>query len=131
MTTIEALFFLGRIVYGGYFIYNGISHLTKRETLSSYASSKGVPAPNIAVFITGLLLLLGGVGIVTGAYVVWAVIFLAAFLVPVSLIMHNFWKIFDPQTKAMERINFNKNMTLLGAALMFLIIPMPWPYSLF
>ncbi|KKS82269.1 MAG: hypothetical protein UV58_C0011G0023 [Candidatus Wolfebacteria bacterium GW2011_GWC1_43_10] len=131
MSTFEILFLLGRIIYGGYFIYSGINHLTKREGMASYASSKGVPAPNIAVFITGLLILLGGVGIVTGAYVVWAVIFLAAFLVPVSLIMHNFWKMSDPQMKAMERINFNKNMALLGAALMFLIISVPWPYSLF
>jgi len=29
-----------------------------------------------------------------------------------------------------DRINFMKNMALIGALLMFLAIPMPWAYSI-
>lgn len=131
MSLIDFLFVLGRIIYGGFFIYNGIAHFVNRKELVNYASFKKVIAPNLAVLVTGLLLILGGVGIVTGAYIVWAVIFLSLFLFFVSLKMHNFWKATSPEEKMREKVNFFKNMALWGAALMLLSIPTPWPYSLF
>jgi hypothetical protein len=44
--------------------------------------------------------------------------------------MHNFWKLEDPQLRMADKINFMKNMALLGAILMLLAIPSPWPLSL-
>ena len=41
-----------------------------------------------------------------------------------------FWTVQDAQTRAVDLINFTKNMALLGALLMFLAIPSPWPASL-
>jgi hypothetical protein len=46
------------------------------------------------------------------------------------LIMHNFWKLEDPQSRMAEKINFMKNTALVGAILMLLAIPSPWPLSL-
>jgi hypothetical protein len=43
--------------------------------------------------------------------------------------MHNFWAV-GPDEKAIQMINFTKNMALLGSALMFLKIGKPWPFSL-
>ena len=34
--------------------------------------------------------------------------------------MHAFWKVQDPMAKMSERVNFTKNMALLGAALILL-----------
>jgi hypothetical protein len=48
----------------------------------------------------------------------------------VSFQMHNFWKVADAQTKQIDMINFTKNMALVGALLMFLLLPHPWPMSL-
>jgi hypothetical protein len=44
--------------------------------------------------------------------------------------MHQFWKIQDPMARLGELINFQKNLALMGATLMFLVIPQPWPLSL-
>jgi hypothetical protein len=44
--------------------------------------------------------------------------------------MHNFWALSDPQMKQADVINFLKNMALVGALLMLLAIPQPWPFSL-
>jgi len=52
------------------------------------------------------------------------------FLIAVSYKMHDFWKASDPQTKYMEKIQFTKNMALLGADLMFLVIDLPWDLSI-
>src|SRR5512135_2725808 len=103
-----ALFLIGRILFGGYFFYNGINHLTHVKGMSGYASSKGVPLPSLAVVITGILLLLGGFSVVLGVYPVIGMICLVIFLVPVTFIMHSFWADIDPQAKMGNQINFGK-----------------------
>ena len=44
--------------------------------------------------------------------------------------MHVYWKMQDPSMKMTQKINFEKNMALLGAALMILAISTPWIWSL-
>jgi len=97
--------------------------------MSDYTKMKGVAFPTVAVAVTGLMAILGGLSILLGAYPVVGSVLLAAFLIPVSLMMHNFWKVQDPQLKMGEMVNFMKNIALLGAVLMFLAIPRPWPFS--
>lgn len=126
----DLLFLLARILFGGFFIMSGINHFTKSEMLVQYAASKGVPAPKFAVLGSGALILLGGLGILLGAYVVWSVILLVIFLIFVTFKMHNFWAVSDPNAKMTDMVMFMKNIALLGAALAFLFIPLPWAYSL-
>ena len=126
----SVLFLIGRILFGGYFIMMAISHFSRVEPMAGYAQSKRVPMPKPAVLFTGLLLLVGGVGILLGIYINLAVAALVLFFVPVTFIMHAFWKIQDGQAKMMEQIQFMKNTALLAAILMLLAIPQPWPMSL-
>lgn len=127
----EIIFLAGRVLFGGFFVMNGINHFTKFAGVKGYAASKKVPSPGSAAAITGLLLLAGGLGILLGVYTQWAVLSLAVFLILVSFKMHNFWAVPDPQMKMAEQVQFMKNMALLGAALMTLLISTPWPYSAF
>lgn len=124
-----ALFVIGRLVIGLYFIFNGVNHFMRDKILSEYAHSKGVPMPTAAVMATGVLLLLGGLSMLLGLYPVFGVVILLIFFIPVSVIMHNFWAVSDPQAKMIEMVNFLKNMALVGALLMFLMIPRPWPFG--
>ncbi|OGH67502.1 MAG: DoxX family protein [Candidatus Magasanikbacteria bacterium RIFCSPHIGHO2_02_FULL_47_14] len=125
----DFLFLLGRVIYGGFFIMNGLSHVMKSDSMVGYAQSKGVKSPKMMIVFSGLLILLGGLGILLGVYIQISVLFIGLFLVIVSFKMHNFWKATDPQAKMMDMIQFNKNMALFGAGLMFLQIPQPWIYS--
>jgi putative oxidoreductase len=36
----------------------------------------------------------------------------------VTLMMHNFWAVTDPQMRQMQMINFMKNVSMLGGALL-------------
>lgn len=126
----DTLLLVGRIIFGGYFIYNGINHFLGFGPMTQYAKSKGVPLPAMAQGLAGLMLLLGGVSIVFGIYPFVGIVLLVAFLVPVSLMMHNFWKLEDVQSRMADKVNFTKNIALLGAILMLLTIPSPWPLSL-
>jgi putative oxidoreductase len=79
---------------------------------------------------TGVVLLVGGLSMLLGVYPVVGIILLIIFLLGVSFQMHNFWKVADAQMKQIDMINFTKNMALVGALLMFLLLPRPWPMSL-
>ena len=126
----KTLFLTGRILFGGYFLYGGIHHFAQLSTLSRYAASKHVPAPKLAVGGSGMLLFLGGLSILLGTWPHIGALLIAVFLVGVSPAMHNFWAITEPNQRMAETINFSKNMALLGAALMLMMISQPWVLSL-
>ncbi len=112
--------YLGRILFGGYFIMSGYNHLANLQMMSGYTQSKGVPASKPAVIITGILLLIGGISTLFNFYPEIGLIALVIFFVPVTFLMHAFWKVQDPMAKMGERVNFFKNIALLGATLMFI-----------
>ena len=125
----RAGFLIGRIVLGLYYLQAGIMGFFKLDQLAGYAAAKGTPAAMPAVFIAHALLVIAGFCILTGYKPYAAVWALILFLIPVTLIIHNFWAV--PQAQRMsEMVNFTKNFALLGSALMFLAIPRPWPYSI-
>ena len=124
------LLLLGRIVFGGFFIMSGINHFTNAGMMSGYASSKGVPAAYLSVFGTGVMLVLGGLSVLLGLFPILGLLLLILFLVPTSLLMHNFWTIEDPQARAADQINFLKNLALTGAALALMYGAASWPLSL-
>ena|SRR3990172_7848552 len=126
----EIAFLVGRIILGIYYLFNASNHFMRLEMMAGYAGSKGVPAPKLAVLGTGALLLLGGLSILTGFQPTIGVILLVIFFLGVTFKMHNFWAVSDPMAKMGEMTNFVKNMGLMSSALMFLIIPQPWPFSL-
>jgi putative oxidoreductase len=126
----RALHVLGRLIFGGFFAYNGINHLQHSEAMGQYAAAKGVPAADQAVRATGAMLLAGGLSIMAGLKPKQGLATIIAFLIPVSLQMHRFWEEQDAQKKQMETIQFMKNMALVGAALALMHVAEPWPASL-
>ncbi len=46
-------FLIGRTVFGGFFLYNGIHHFLKRNQMKPYVAAKGVPMPDLAVTLSG------------------------------------------------------------------------------
>ncbi len=123
------LFVIGRILLGGYFLLAGYNHFKNLEGSAGYAKSKGVVMPKMAVGFTGLLLLVGGASIITGFATNVGLSALILFLIPVTFQMHAFWKESDPMKKMGEKINFEKNLALLGAVLMLLALGVPWMNS--
>lgn len=122
-------FLLGRAVFGGFFIYNGINHLRQRKTLAQYAESKKVPVPETTVSATGIALILGGASVILGFKPKLGTLAIIGFLAGVSPTMHNFWSEEDPNQRMNDMINFSKNLALLGAALALMAVEEPWPAS--
>jgi len=114
---IHTLAIIGQIIFGAYWLYNGIKHFKSLNGMTGYAMSKGVPYPKASVIVGGVLLIIGGLGIILGFYPRIAILALIIFILPVTFLMHNFWAIKDSETKMREEIAFYKNMALFGALL--------------
>jgi uncharacterized membrane protein YphA (DoxX/SURF4 family) len=125
----KAPFLIGRLIFGGFFLYNGINHLKERKQLSQYASSKKVPMADAAVIGSGVALIVGGASILLGVKPKLGAAAVIGFLAGVSPVMHDFWKAEDPNQRMNDRINFSKNMALLGGALALMGVEEPWPAS--
>lgn len=108
---------IGRILFSLMFLSSGFGHLTNTKAMSPYAASMGVPAPTIAVVVSGIMIVLGGFGILLGYKVKIGAILLIVFLVPVTFIMHAFWGIEDPMQMQMQMAMFLKNLSMIGGAL--------------
>jgi len=124
------LFLMGRLIFGGFFLYSGVHHFLDVTTLAQYTGAKGVPMPEAAVLLTGALLIVGAVSILLGIMPRAGLACLILFLAGVTPTMHAFWSVADPQLRQMEMGNFMKNLALMGSALMMLMIPTPWAHSI-
>lgn len=125
----KAPFLLGRIVFGGFFLYNGVNHLLQAKLMAQHAESKGVPAPQLAVELSAIPLIAGGASILLGVKPKLGALAILGFLAGVSPIMHDFWRTEDPEQKMNDMINFMKNMALAGGALTLMGIDEPWEAS--
>ena len=121
---------VGRIIFGLYWVYNGVMHFKHHKDNTGYAASKHVPAPAASNIITGIMILLGGLSILLGAWVQVGLALIIIFLVGTLIKMHDFWNETDPMGRMMSEIQFGKNLALIGACLMMYALATPWVYSL-
>jgi putative oxidoreductase len=124
------VFLAGRILVGGFYLFGAVHHFTDLGTLAAQAGALGVPLPELAVAVAGVLLAVAGLTLIFGLYPDVGIAALVLFFVPVTVMMHAFWAERDPTLRQIDLINFGKNVSLLGSALMFAAVPRPWAYSL-
>jgi putative oxidoreductase len=125
----KAPFLIGRLLFGGFFLYNGINHFKQQKQLSQYAAAKHVKMPQVVVPTTGAALVIGGTSILLGINPKIGALAIAGFLLGVSPVMHDFWRAQDPNQRQNDMINFFKNMALLGGSLALMSVEEPWPAS--
>ncbi|WP_245626052.1 DoxX family protein, partial [Haloparvum sedimenti] len=104
------IFLLGRLLFGGVLAFMGLNHFMNLEQMAGYAEFKGLPAPSFSVIASGAVLVLGGLGVVLGAFPVIAAGGLAVFLIVSAVTMHDFWTVDDPEEQQNEMTSFLKNV---------------------
>ena len=112
----RALFPVARILFALIFIIAAPRHFT-REGIE-HAASLGLPAASFAVPLSGVMALVGGLSVVIGYRTRWGAWVLVAFLVPVTLVMHRYWRQTDPAAFHIQQAMFVKNLSMLGGALL-------------
>jgi len=105
----------GRQLFSVIFMIASAEHFSPR-TIEA-AAAHGVPLPYLLVPLSGIIALLGGLSVLLGFQTRFGAWLLVIFLVPITVMMHNFWSVSDPMTLQIERAMFMKNITMLGGAL--------------
>jgi len=111
-----ALVLLGRLFFALTFLVFGASHFAKPTI--AYAAEQGVPWASVAVLLSGLLAVAGGLSILLGYHAKIGAWLIVLFLVPVTFMMHKFWAVSDPMMAQMQMAMFMKNISMLGGALL-------------
>lgn len=109
------LLLLGRLCFALIFIMSGYMHFL--PSVIQYAADDGVSYANILVPLSGIIACLGGLSVLLGYKARLGAWLLILFLVPVTYQMHDFWTFTNPEEIAMQRANFLKNLSLIGASL--------------
>ena len=109
---------VGRVLYSLIFVVASLGHFS-RGTIN-FAAAHGVPLATVAVPLSGILALLGGLSVALGYKAKWGAVLLGLFLLPVTVMFHNFWAMQDPATAQMHQAMFLKNISMLGGALLIL-----------
>ena len=122
----RAPFLLGRLLFGGYFIFSGINHFKQTRELSQY-SAYGFANPHGRAFdYWGTDLITDATG--NDSY--FGPAFSGYLEYPLKHPkMHDFWKQEEPQQRMNDMINFTKNLALAGAATALMGVEEPWPAS--
>ena len=108
------LFPIGRILFAFLFLGAAPRHFSHEGI--AHASDLGVPLPNVLVPISGVLAVTGGLSIALGYRTRLGAWLIVTFLIPVTFLMHAFWKFHDPAAIHIQSAMFWKNIALLGAA---------------
>ena len=61
---------------------------------------------------------MGGLSVALGYKARYGAWLLVLFLVPVTIMLHNFWAVTDPMMSRMQQVMFMKNLTMIGGALL-------------
>jgi putative oxidoreductase len=106
---------VGRVLFAILFVTSGIGHFS--QATIAYGAASGVPFASFLIPASGALAIAGALSIALGYRARLGALALIAFLVPVTLTMHQFWNAPDAMTAMMQKVSFLKNTSLVGAAL--------------
>ena len=123
----DVLLLIGRILFILATLSAGVmGHLANSGMMAGYAQSKGVPAARFVVLVTGVQIVAGSLMVALGIWPDLGALLLALFLIPTAIIMHRFWGLEDQGQRMTEQTQFNKDLSLGGAALVMFAV---WAYG--
>jgi uncharacterized membrane protein YphA (DoxX/SURF4 family) len=114
----DELWLVGRILFGLLFIAAGARHLADFDGSVKYAESKNVPAPPAGVVASGLAFLVGGFSVILGVWGDLGALILIVTLIPLTFLVHQFWRETDAQARENEMLHFMKDIAILGGAVL-------------
>jgi len=108
--------FVSRLLLAFIFIFSGIGKIFGWSATAGYMASKGLPL--VPVLLVGAIVVevVGGLAILFHIYARWAALVLVVYLIPVTLIFHDFWAV-PAEQQQIQMIMFLKNLAIMGGLL--------------
>jgi len=106
----------GRIMLALIFLIAGFGKIGNFAGTAGFMAGAGIPLAEVALVLTIIIEIGGGVMLVIGWKARWAALALFLFLIPATLIFHNFWAA-DAAQFQNQLNHFLKNVCILGGML--------------
>jgi putative oxidoreductase len=110
---------IGRLLYSGTLAYMAVDGFANNEKRVEIAREKGVPLAGIAVPFTTGMLLVANLGLLFWRFPRASASAVIVFFIGTTPAIHDFWTM-DGKERQENKVNFCKNVALLGAALVLL-----------
>lgn len=107
---------LGRILMGVLFVWSGYGKLTNFPGTAGYMANAGIPLAEIALAVTILIELGGGLMLVAGWQARLAALAIFVFVIASTLVFHQYWAV-EAAQRQMQMIQFYKNLAIMGGLL--------------
>lgn len=127
-TTNQFVALVGRTLLSIIFLVSGAGKLMHWHGTVVFMAAKGMPAVPVFLGLAILFELGGGLSLLTGYRARLTAIAVFLYLIPVTLIFHNFWAA-NAAHYQMQLVNFMKNLAIMGG-LLVLAAHGPGPLSL-
>lgn len=107
---------VGRILLALIFVMSGWGKITGFAGTTAFMASKGMPMVEFLAVCAILLELGGAIALILGWQARWAALAILLFMIPATLIFHNFWAVGAAEVQG-QMIHFMKNLCIMGGTL--------------
>ena len=107
---------VGRVLLCPIFLFSGANKLMDWSRTADHMAAEGMVAVQVLLAGAVAFELFGGAAVLLGCYTRLGALALVAFLVPTTLIFHDFWTFAD-QARMSQMQHFMKNVTIMGGLL--------------
>jgi uncharacterized membrane protein YphA (DoxX/SURF4 family) len=115
---VNAIVIFGRLCLAAIFVYGSITGILDFSMKQEMIANKGLPIPTVLLLGNIVFQIVGAISLITGLQTRWGSLVLIVFLVPTTLVFHNFWAFSEEPEKTKQTIQFIKNLGLIGGLLM-------------
>jgi putative oxidoreductase len=108
-----------RVLLSAIFIMSGVGKILDWSGTAGYMASQNMPAVPFFLLMAIIFEIVGGLLVLVGFRARIGALILLVFLVPATLIFHDFWS-FPQDQQQNQMIHFMKNTSIMGGLLMVL-----------
>lgn len=107
----------GRVLLSVIFLLSGLGKIIDWDGNAQAMASQGMPL--IPLLLIGAIIteLVGGLSVLLGWKARWGALLLFLYLIPTTLIFHNFWAFTGAEMQT-QLVNFLKNLSIMGGLLL-------------
>ena len=119
---------VGRILLSVVFLVSGTFKIVGYSQIVGFAAAKGLPLAGIAIACAAAVEILGALAMLAGFHVRMVAWIWIVYLIPVTLLFHNFWKM-QGMAQQDNMVHFLLNLAAMGG-LLFVSTFGAGPYSM-
>lgn len=109
--------FIARLCISGIFLYGAYLKFFFYDASFQYIASKNLPMIPVLLIGAAIVEVIGGLSLIFGYKARAGAILLILYLIPTTILFHDFWNIVEPIAKQLQTIMFLKNLAIFGGLL--------------